>query len=133
MVHAIGRWKHGSMNFPVFVDDVSTLPIEHAFVLKVKKGIQSKADLLLNYEIEGSFPGYFGHNWDALLDCLRDFSWVSQKRIIIAHDDLPLKNDEEGLRIYLEILETAVKDWNVTGKSHLLFLLMKHLTSSISY
>ena len=95
----------------LFIDDVSTLQIEHAFVLKVKEGIQSKADLLENYEIEGNFPSYFGHNWDALLDCLRDFSWVSQKKIIIAHDDLPLENDEEQVRIYLEILETAVKDW----------------------
>jgi hypothetical protein len=95
----------------LFVNDVSTLPTEHDFVLKVKKGIQSEADLLSHYELEGNFPGYFGRNWDALLDCLRDFSWASQKRIIIAHQDLPLENDVEGLRIYLDILETAINDW----------------------
>jgi hypothetical protein len=97
--------------FPfLFISDTGTLPTEHDFVIKVPRGVQSKADLLTHYEREGHFP-YFGFNWDALLDCLRDFSWVNQKRIIITHDDLPLSNDEKELRVYLEILETAVDDW----------------------
>jgi hypothetical protein len=97
----------------LFVNDASTLLTEHDLVLAVPKGIQSKADLFLHYEREGRFPAYFGHNWDALMDCLRDFSWASQKRIIITHEDLPLANDGKELQIYLEILETAVNDWKM--------------------
>jgi RNAse (barnase) inhibitor barstar len=26
------------------------------------------------------FPGYFGHNWDAVIDCLSDMSWVAAGR-----------------------------------------------------
>jgi hypothetical protein len=102
-----------TMSKPPFV--FLTDPIDSAtrqdFLVQVPTGIQTKSDLLAHYEKEGHFPAYFGRNWDALLDCLRDFSWANQKRIVIAHSDLPLANEEDELRVYLEILETAVKDW----------------------
>jgi hypothetical protein len=100
----------------LFVSDTSALPTEHDFVIKVPKGVRSKAALLTYYEREGHFPACFGFNWDALLDCLRDFSWANQKRIVITHDDLPLLNDQKELRVYLEILETAVNDWEKVGE-----------------
>jgi Barstar (barnase inhibitor) len=95
----------------LFVSDTSALPSEHDFVIKIPKGVRSKADLLTYYEREGHFPTGFGFNWDALLDFLRDFSWVNQKRIVITHYDLPPLNDQNELRVYIEILETAVNDW----------------------
>ena len=94
-----------------FIGDASKPVTEQDFLLQIPKGVQSTTDLFSHYEERGDFPGYFGHNWDALLDCLRDFSWKTQRRIVIAHDDLPLSNNEKELRIYLEILETAAKDW----------------------
>lgn len=99
-------------NLPfLFVSDPAGLVTPQDFSLKVPRGIHTKTELLAHYEKEGRFPDYFGGNWDALLDCLRDFSWVSQKRIVIIHDDLPVANQEDELRVYLEILETAVNDW----------------------
>jgi hypothetical protein len=100
----------------LFVSDTSTVSTEHDYVIKIPRGVQSKADLLKHYKEKGHFPDYFGFNWDALLDCLRDLSWVSQKRIIIVHDDLPLSNDKKELQVYLEILETAVNDWRKVGE-----------------
>ena len=36
------------------------------------------------------FPAYFGHNWDALDECLRYLSWNGpQGRIVIVHEGLP--------------------------------------------
>jgi RNAse (barnase) inhibitor barstar len=95
----------------VFIGDASKVATEHDFRLKVPKGIESKTDLFSHYAKEGDFPSYFGSNWDALLDCLRDFSWTDRRRIVIIHDDLPLLNNERELCVYLEILETAVNDW----------------------
>ena len=95
----------------VFVSDPTVLATPEEFLLRIAKGIETKHDLLLHYERAGNFPSYFGRNWDALQDCLGDFFWQKQKRIVIAHDDLPLANQEDELRIYLEILATAVKDW----------------------
>ena len=37
--------------------------------------IQSKADLLRGIAQALRFPAYFGGNWDALVDCLRDMGW----------------------------------------------------------
>ena len=57
------------------------------------------------------FPGYFGHNWNALWDCLCDFSWTTKRKIFIVHEGLPVGLSEEELRIYLDILNRAVADW----------------------
>jgi hypothetical protein len=38
--------------------------------------LTSKSELLNAIATTLEFP-YFGHNWDALLDCLRDLEWVS--------------------------------------------------------
>jgi hypothetical protein len=90
------------------------------FVLPLPGGLQNKSDLLSHYVGAGHFPAYFGNNWDALNDCLRDFSWIKQKRIVIAHDDLPLLNSEKELLPYLEILVDAVKFWKPHEQHELL-------------
>lgn len=36
----------------------------------------SKADLLVGIAAAFQFPGYFGRNWDALIDCWSDMSWL---------------------------------------------------------
>ena len=81
------------------------------FVLKVPAGIRSKANLLAAFAGAGHFPDYFGGNWDALLDCLRDLSWISNRKVVVVHSDVPLHNAPEDCRAYLEILEMALADW----------------------
>ncbi|MFA1585508.1 barstar family protein [Achromobacter ruhlandii] len=64
------------------------------------------------------FPGYFGFNWDALYDCLRDLSWIPCKKVVLVHESLPKLNDED-LRMYLEVLRDSVLDWH-PGEDHVL-------------
>jgi hypothetical protein len=85
-----------------------------SFVLKVPAGIETKSGLLQALATAGHFPGYFGNNWDALAECLTDFSWIEAPRIVIAHEDLPLRADRVQCRIYLEILRDALDDWAVS-------------------
>lgn len=54
------------------------------------------------------FPSYFGFNWDALEECLADLSWLNVGKVTLWHEGLPLANDPEQARRYLEILQTAV-------------------------
>jgi len=87
-------------------------------VLRVPACIQSKKDLLAALAAAGRFPAYFGSNWDGLLDCLRDFHWLEEQRIVLAHADLPLKANPQECRIYLEVLRDAVVDWSRGPDSH---------------
>jgi RNAse (barnase) inhibitor barstar len=96
----------------VYADPPHTACGPQDFVLRIPVGIRSKPDLLLACDSAGRFPDYFGRNWDALLDCLRDFSWIADRRIVIVHEDLPLRDSPEECRTYLEILHQAATDWS---------------------
>lgn len=37
---------------------------------------RDKADLLARVATALAFPAWFGHNWDALADCLADLGWL---------------------------------------------------------
>lgn len=87
------------------------------FVLKVPAGIRSKAELLAALASAGHFPDYFGGNWDALQDCLRDLSWISNRKVVVVHSDLPLHDTPAECHTYLEILQTALVDWSESVKS----------------
>ena len=82
---------------------------DSAFVVHFS-GINSKNELLKQYNDKLLFPDYFGFNWDAFLDMLCDFHWIEQQQIVLVHDDLPVL-DKKELNIYLEILLDAIKSW----------------------
>jgi hypothetical protein len=46
---------------------------------------------------------------------LLDFSWVEQRKILIAHDDIPLQNDIKSCETYLGILKFVVDVWKRKG------------------
>jgi len=86
------------------------LDSEASFVMYVPSGLTAKLPLFDAYQQGLNFPAYFGRNWDALSDCLRDFSWIAQRRIVIIHADFPALPPEDQ-RVYLEILSYCIKDW----------------------
>lgn len=94
-----------------FIEAPQDASAADSFVLKVPAGIETKSGLLQALATAGHFPGYFGNNWDALAECLTDFSWIEAPRIVIVHEDLPLRADLVQCRIYLEILRDALDDW----------------------
>lgn len=94
-----------------FLDDPNAYREPTAFVVRLPSGVAGKSELLnLLYE-RLILPGYFGFNWDALSDCLRDFHWIREVQVALIHEDLP-QLPEEDLRIYLSVLAHAVLDWN---------------------
>lgn len=56
-----------------------------------------------------SFPGYFGENWDAFEECLRDLSWLSAGQIVLDHEDVPLADDVASAKTYVAILADATR------------------------
>ncbi|NII75021.1 RNAse (barnase) inhibitor barstar [Dyella sp. SG562] len=102
-----------SFNF----SDVANLPnFEDALVGFVPKNLSSADDLLQGVADVLSFPAYFGRNWNALYDCLRDFHWTEKRNVFLVHSDLP-QLDKDDLKAYLEVLRDAVADWQ-PGESH---------------
>lgn len=97
--------------------DDSDLPGSPALVAEVPAGISSREDLLNEVYRRLQFPDYFGHNWDALWECIRDLSWLPVGPVVLKHCDLPLAGDVAGQKTYLSILKDAVeKKWTVPGQ-----------------
>ena len=85
-------------------------------VAEIPTGVARKDDLLLELAQSLRFPDYFGQNWDALEECMRDLSWLPAGAVSIVHRDLPLETDAAGRGTYLEILSGAEMAWPAEGR-----------------
>ncbi len=100
------------MNAPfVFVAEPSSMICKSDLVVTISESLSSKESLLNEFARQAFFPEYFGINWDAFDECLRDLSWIDQRRLVIVHHGLPLSNAEKELKTYLEVLRDVSLDW----------------------
>jgi len=87
--------------------------------------ISSEEELFDHLSFELHFPDYFGRNWNALLDCLRDLdSWIPAKGYVLLYKN-PKKLMTKSLadfKIFLEIVEEASEFWNSQGVRFLLIV-----------
>jgi len=74
----------------------------------VPPGIETKQSLMAAVAELLTFPDYFGWNWDAFDERIRDLSWLPRGSVFLVHSDLPFANDFDNARIYLAILHDAV-------------------------
>jgi len=83
--------------------------------LKVIKGRHCKtpATLFTEFARALKFPDYFGHNWDALEECLADLEWLPAKGYILLITDAAhvLPDDEAEYETFLDILCDAGEAW----------------------
>ncbi len=89
-----------------FIDDPPDA-VATTLVVRIGKHVQQKPELLVELARGLSLPAYFGHNWDALEECLRDLNGVppSTSTIVLWHESLPLEQDRAEQRIYLQLLQ----------------------------
>ncbi|MET8361047.1 barstar family protein [Micromonospora sp. NPDC005171] len=59
------------------------------------------------------FPGYFGWNWNALSDCLRDLNWLPAEGYLVVVENAPrlLPTSAEDRHTLFQILAQAVHHW----------------------
>ena len=90
------------------------------FVLKSIKGAKCKtpAALFAEFAKVMELPEYFGHNWDALEECLADLEWMPAKGYVLLLTDAEqiLPQDEEEYATLLEVLSDAGEAWG-TGQA----------------
>jgi len=87
-----------------------------AHVARVPSGIDSKSALFRALVPALALPDYFGANWDALEECLKDLAWIEKKTVALVHEELPALPRKE-LATYLSILSDSVHDWK-DGEEH---------------
>jgi RNAse (barnase) inhibitor barstar len=97
---------------PTFVFDKDSEVFDESrdFVARVPRNLCTREELFEALERVLQLPWYFGRNWDALEECLRDLSWISGRRVVIVHEDLPCV-DEPTLSTYLNVLLYCMRDW----------------------
>lgn len=79
--------------------------------------IRDKPKLLKAVAKAYELPGHFGHNWDALLDCLSDFHWLPAKGYvcILLHADKLKAADPQTYRTFLDVCQAAAERWAERG------------------
>jgi len=76
-------------------------------------GCHDKRTLLMRMAAQLDFPRTFGGNWDALVDCLRDLSWIKANGYALFFSDADgLRGDaEKDFDTLLEVLDEACQAW----------------------
>lgn len=106
------------MPTPKLQDAVSRLHYE--FIYLNGKEISTSMDFWMQIKDGMNFPDYFGFNWDATLDCLRDLSWYSVKptRLFVYYEDFTqfAVQDQKQFEVALKTLTIATLtiDFNAT-------------------
>ena len=103
-----------------FMEPGATPTDADSFVAEVPRGIADAKQLLNVLYQRLSLPGYFGFNWNALSDCLKDFHWVKQHNVILMHQDLPALTGADLVN-YVEVLDECVRSWK-PHEDHRLFV-----------
>ncbi len=76
---------------------------------------KSNQDFYDEIAVKFNLPAYFGRNFDALYDCLLDFSWQEFDNYLIIFDkyeQLLANENSEKKRIVDNIFEEMVEFWN---------------------
>jgi RNAse (barnase) inhibitor barstar len=70
------------------------------------------------------FPDYFGHNWDAVYDCLTDLGWLPAAGYVLVLDGFEqLATNEPGQwDIGLKVLREACAFWQPLARSMIVLL-----------
>jgi RNAse (barnase) inhibitor barstar len=101
-----------------FVWSVQQTPGRQA-VVRVMRGAKSRtaADFFNECSAALQFPDYFGENWDALDECLRDLEWLPGDAYLLVFSQADLLLDREAVELsaLLKVLEHAGEEW---AKAH---------------
>jgi RNAse (barnase) inhibitor barstar len=89
---------------------------DHDIQAQVIDGAQlgGKADLLREVATALDFPSHFGHNWDALIDCLSDMSWLPARGyvLILVHAEALRSADARAHETLLEVADEVAERWH---------------------
>jgi hypothetical protein len=98
------------------VDLAHSVPSNFAVKAVAGNRCKTKAGLLAEFARALSFPDYFGHNWDALEECLADLDWLPARGYVVVVTDadqvLTKPDDVDDYETFIEILAEAGEAWS---------------------
>ncbi|MCA2970041.1 MAG: barstar family protein [Acidobacteriaceae bacterium] len=80
-------------------------------------GVRTKSDLLAVIGRVLGMPDYFGSNWDAVEECLRDFDEGKGWLLIFEHADSILALPRQDLTVFGEILSSTAEFWSAEKRT----------------
>jgi len=87
-----------------------SLPINDALVVDIGIGEAADKDGVLGQFARGfDMPRWFGHNWDALADCLNDLEWLPQGPVVLLIEGN--MSDSGAARTLVSILQDTCNAW----------------------
>ncbi|GIJ11885.1 barstar family protein [Micromonospora andamanensis] len=97
------------------VELAAVLPTSGRFVVARLDGTRMADAGRVFYDFSDAlfFPSYFGWNWNALSDCLRDLHWLPSDGYLVIVDNAPqmLSDSIQDRHTLLRVLARAVRHW----------------------
>ncbi len=86
---------------------------DYAFFHIEGRNITRKEQLLNHVATALHFPGEFGHNWDALEECLTDMEWIDAEGYLLYFDHIDgmLAENPDQFETFIEIARDAIASW----------------------
>lgn len=90
-------------------------------------GCTESSEVLARLAGQLHFPAWFGQNWDALADCLTDFSWREAVGYVLVMEQLGdfRAAGDDDFDTFIEILSDASASWGVMGIPFWAFLVLE--------
>lgn len=87
-------------------------------------GCTDPAEAMVRLQEQLQLPAWFGQNWDALADCLTDFSWHEAPGYLLIFEELAdfRARDEEDFDLLIQTLSDASASWSSLGVPFWAFL-----------
>lgn len=80
--------------------------------------IDTKNEFLRASAASMDFPPYFGQNWDAFEECIRDLSWAPAQGYVLLYDHVApfAANQPDEWKIAQAILKDTIAEWHKLDK-----------------
>ncbi|MEU1208613.1 barstar family protein [Nocardia sp. NPDC005825] len=99
---------------PWVATELAALGAQDGIVIRLDaRELMEPFELFRTFARDLYFPSYFGHNWDALADCLKDLHgpWHGDRDVAVLIDHADLLLSAEYLGLFVEVLCQAA--WQV--------------------
>ena len=105
---------------------------ESAFFYLDGNRISGPYNCLLEAAEAMHFPDYFGNNWNAFEECIRDLEWIPAQGYIIFYSNFMkfAKKDPNQFKIALSIFQVAVDYWQ--GEKIPMYILLQNKDEQFS-